>query len=357
MKIVAWGLIAVATVCAHPAAAQSSAAPQAISPSQAPQTTPAAANPVEAAADAAFLRGSELAKSNQWEAALAAYEESARIKGHPRTTYDIGFCERKLGRYVRASLHFEEVVLAADYYSLPQGLVSDATRLLEATRSQIVHVSIVRRPQDLTITVDGMPLKRAKTASGPVYIVGTAAIVPNLPPGDIDLLVDPGTHVFVGAGPGGSRVSESRTFADGQQGIVTLQLPERAAAVVPPPAPEKHDAAVPEPNHTAAYVAFGVGGLGLVGAAVFGGLALSEKSTLESACTGKVCAPEYADVESRMRTFSDIATVSTVTFAVGAAVGTYLLLTASSPAKTPSARITPWFAGESGGVFGRFFFL
>jgi hypothetical protein len=353
-------LFAVATLSRLGMAAESSTATRASPPSQAQRPAPAAPDPAIAAASEAFRRASELAKSGDWEGALAAYQESARLKPHPLTTYDIAFCERALGRYVHASLHFEEVLLAAADYSLPRDLVSDATRCLDEVRSRIVHVSVVRHPQDLSIRVDGVPLERTKTENGPVYVVGAETTVSELPSGDIELLVDPGNHVFVGTGPGEARVIESQSYLAGQQAVVTLSLPEQVTPPVrsPAPKPEVRDAPAPRPNHTAAHVAFGVGGAGLVAAAVFSGLALSEKHTLDAngVCVGKVCPPQYADTESRMTTYADVATVSIATFAAGAAVGTYLLLTAPSPSpsKSASVRIVPWFAGQSGGVIGRF---
>src|SRR5947207_8021484 len=62
---------------------------------------------VSAARDA-FRQGSALARQGQWPEALTAFRRSAALKGHPITTYDIAYCERALGRYARASLHFEE---------------------------------------------------------------------------------------------------------------------------------------------------------------------------------------------------------------------------------------------------------
>ena len=350
-------VVAMATLCGHVTAAESSAPRNGQAASRAPQTVSTPPDPDVTRASEVFRRGSELAKTGDWEGALAAYEESARIKAHPLTTYDIAFCERALGRYVRASLHFEEVLASAGTFSLPRDLVSDASRCLEEVRARIVHVSVVRQPEDLAIKVDGLPLERARASGDPVYIVGTRTTVSELPRGNLELLVDPGTHVFVGSGPEESSVVESESYAAGQQAVLTLSLPERSKAVVPSPPPPREDRDVPasRPNHTAAYVAFGVGGAGLVSAAIFGGLALAEKHSLDTSgdCVRQLCPPEYADRESRMRTFADVATVSIATFAAGAAVGTYLLLTAPS-AKPTSARITPWFAGQSGGVFGRF---
>ena len=313
-----------------------------------------ASDPDVAAARAAFERGSSLSKSGDWEGALAAFEQSARLKPHPITTYDIAFCERALGRYVRATLHFEEALSVAGTALLPRELVSDATRCLDEVRPRIVHVAVERHPDDLAITVDGMPLEAVRAHDGLVFVVAASATAKALPRGPIELWLDPGTHVFVGSGPDDARVVESRTFSSGEASDLTLSLSERPTP--PPPAPPAPpDVSRPRPNHTAAYIAFGVGGVGLLGAAVFSGLALSEKHSLDTdhLCVDKECPASYADRESRMVTFADLATASVATLAAGAAVGTYLLLTAPS-STTKSARLTPFVAGTYGGVVGRF---
>src|SRR5260370_38383552 len=49
-----------------------------------------------------FVDGAELVKRAQWSEALAAFEQSARLRPHAITTYNIGACHRAMGRYPRA---------------------------------------------------------------------------------------------------------------------------------------------------------------------------------------------------------------------------------------------------------------
>src|SRR6187402_143183 len=49
-----------------------------------------------------FVRGTTLVQSAQWAEALDAFEQSAALRPHPITTYNIGACERALGRYTVA---------------------------------------------------------------------------------------------------------------------------------------------------------------------------------------------------------------------------------------------------------------
>ncbi len=93
--------------------------------------------------------------------------------------------------------------------------------------------------------------------------------------------------------------------------------PTAKAVVVPPP---------PPPSPVPMYVSFGVGGVGLVIGAVFGGLALAQASTIKAACKPSVPCPLEASANSADQTK---ATVSDVGFAValaGAVAGGVLLL-------------------------------
>lgn len=339
-----------------------------------PATVPSAASPsgpaelpagdVEVAeARDAFRRGSALAKAGDWQGALAAFQRSARLKPHPVTTYDIAYCERALGHYARASFRFEEALAVspgATVPALPPELAREAETYLEEVRQRVVRVTVTLRPADTAMRVDGRGLLRMSSAEGAaVYVVGESdAATSGLGPGPIALWLDPGAHVFVLTGKGEARSVESRTFLAGDRAEIALSLAPAAvpvgATAKPAPKPKPKPAPQASPDRTAAYVAFGIGGVGLVGGAVFAGLALGEKKSLDAdpACEAKQCPPEYADRESRMHTYADIATVGLVTFIVGAGAGTYFWLTAKP--KTSSARVVPWFVGTAGGVAGRF---
>jgi hypothetical protein len=209
--------------------------------------------------------------------------------------------------------------------------------------------------------VDGKSLERMQPSDRAVYGVAARRSAAEPPPGPFELWLDPGTHVFVSSGPGDARSVESRTFTAGENGTLMLSLPEKtppSALPRPPPSspPPAHDALrePAPPNRTAAFVSYGVASVGLAGSILFGALALSEKHALAAdGCIEKRCPPQYAGRESRMVTFADLATAGLVTLGVGAAVGTYFLVTAT-PSKSKSARVVPWFTGTAAGLSGRF---
>src|SRR5712672_2584157 len=70
-------------------------------------------DPNVALARTEFVRGNDLATSSQWAAALAAFEHSYELRPHPLTVFNMGVCERALGRLTRARSMFAEAVGAA----------------------------------------------------------------------------------------------------------------------------------------------------------------------------------------------------------------------------------------------------
>ena len=121
-----------------------------------------------------------------------------------------------------------------------------------------------------------------------------------------------------------------------------LDKPGAPPPAPPPPAPVGSAAARPPPpeeppRRAPAYVAFGVGGAGLVVGAVAGALALSQASDVNSRCEGTRC--PAADEPNRDAAITK-GWVSTVGFGVGvagAAVGIVLLATGGTAAKRVAA--------------------
>ena len=56
-------------------------------------------DPTTAEARRLYAEGIALSKSMQWSDALAAFEKSRLLRPHPATTFNIGYCQRALGRF------------------------------------------------------------------------------------------------------------------------------------------------------------------------------------------------------------------------------------------------------------------
>src|SRR5262249_52709056 len=102
------------------------------------------------------------------------------------------------------------------------------------------------------------------------------------------------------------------------------------------------------------YVGFGLAGVGIAVGSTFGLLALSKRSTLDSACVNKQC-PRSS--QSNIDALSRDATISTVGFGVavvGLGIGIYGAARGSpSPAPT-SGSVHPTFGLGSAGLSGNF---
>jgi hypothetical protein len=300
----------------------------------------------------AFRLGSALAKQAQWSEALSAFQRSAELKPHPVTTYDVGYCQRALGRPASA---YESFGAALDWTAsadvLPEDIAAQARAFLTEAEGRIVRVSVSLPAGVLSLRVDGAALRPLRDdPRQSVYVVRghesqTAAL-----PSHLELWLDPGAHVFVLTHGGGVRTVENRSFPAGAHESLVFEAP---AAPAGDPGPRS-------PDRTAAWVSFGVAAAGLGTAGVFSALALRDKNTLNSdpRCIDQLCPPEeyYNELQSSMLRNADIATVSVVVSGAAALLGTYFWITAKPKADAgkAGAGVRAFVGPGSAGVFGRF---
>jgi hypothetical protein len=110
----------------------------------------------------------------------------------------------------------------------------------------------------------------------------------------------------------------------------------------------------PRGLRTAAFVAGGVGVVGLATFVIFGALEKSTYNDLQDACHGGPCPPERADDISTGRSRQTIANVGLVAGLVGAAAGAVLFVV-SAPSKTSSSAsasvvVAPGFVAVRGSL-------
>lgn len=161
----------------------------------------AAADPSVAEARRQFVRGATFVKSAQWTEALEAFEQSNRLRPHPITTYNVGACERALGRYTAARGHFHAALDAEPSGELPESIRSEIKVYLGEIERLLVHVELKVDPAGTTVTLNGRP----SPASG-------------------TLVLDPGTHIFALSRKGYSNAIVTKTFKPGAREVVTLNL-------------------------------------------------------------------------------------------------------------------------------------
>ncbi len=314
--------------------------PGAASPQEPPALDPAEQERRDQARQA-FHLGSTLARMNQWTDALAAFERSLRLHDHPVTKYNIGYCERALGRYTRA----RKMLLAAlregspdAENPLPASNAGKATDHLRDIDRKLARASVTMMGPDALLAVDGKPLERADEGGGrPLMVAGTREPgAPEPPPArSFDLLLDPGVHIFVVSRAGRPDVVTNAKLEPGS----TTALELGAEAELPPPAgptplpPPEAPAPTPPkdrgpPTRAMGYTALGLGVGGLALGAGFGVASLGKKSGLDDACgpDGAQCTTSERKQLKALRSFGNVSTAGFTVGVLGVGAGTALLV-------------------------------
>ncbi len=316
----------------------------------------------KAAARLMGTEGVKLAMNGDCAHAVDKLTRAEALVHAPTTAVWLGQCDIQLGHLVAGT----EILNRVLRETLPDG--SPKSWVDAKQRAQSMFDAAEPRIGKLTIHVDHAPgVDPQVTVDGePVPSV----LLDNERP------TDPGTHHVVAGAPGTSIAAADVTLTDGQSQRVSMRIEGGAPAVVVPaaggstaPPPQQPPAqggspatAEPSaPNHTAAFVTYGVGAAGLIFGSIFGVLALSDKSRLDSAmgCPGACPTSSKSDVDAIHRD----SLVSTIGFGVGivgAALGTVFLVTAHPDAhsddspRTGRIEVRPWVGLGSAGVGGTF---
>ncbi len=324
-----------------------------------------------ASARALGTEGFRLADAGDCTSAVPKLEAAEKLYHAPTTLGRLGECQVKLGHVVAGAESLNRVVRETLPPNAPAAFVNaqhHAAQLLATAQQRIgkLRIHIEGAPIDtVAVTVDGANVPSALF--------------------DDERPTDPGAHEVKAAAPGHRTVTAKVQLPEGGDSAVSLKLepdatrsvaapepgptaaPPTAPATVPPTAPATVPplpvSAAPPPSPHApspvpAFVALGIGGVGVAVGSVFGILALSTKSSLDSACRSKSCpASSQPDIDA----LSTRATVSNIGFAVGVvgvATGAVLLITSQSgdarPANAGRVRMRPWLGLGTAGLGGTF---
>ncbi len=194
-----------------------------------------AASPEVEQARALFLEGLRLVKLAQWGDALGAFERSNELHPHAMTVYNIGACERALGRYTRARERFQQALAEhASRAELPPSNVTEANAFIAEIDRLLVRISLSVKPAGAGLAFDGRPLAPGgQSGKLPVYVAGVRAPGAGTAVGEVsfEVVADPGAHVITLSRKGYSDVVVNRTFSPGQRASLRLEL-ERLPATI-----------------------------------------------------------------------------------------------------------------------------
>jgi hypothetical protein len=311
-------------------------------------------------AQAAFDAGNFAESEKLWAAAAKLYSVA------PTLTLGLARTQVKLGHFVAAQESYNKIIREWSNNPNPSPAFKDA---LESAKNEVGAVSA--KVASVTLTVEG-PASPVVTIDG--QTVPVAALGLKRP-------VDPGSHKVSATAPGYNPADTTFSVAEGGTAAATLKMEKApagaepvAAGAAPGPAPSEPGADTggkSSMNKTLAYVAFGVGGAGLVVGGITGLLALGKAGDLSDKCPDKKCTSDQQDNVDSYKSMGTISTVGFIVAGVGGATGLVLLLTAPSssasgsasgsryatvPVKAPSRGLsmTPYFGGTSAGVSGHF---
>lgn len=185
-------------------------------------------DPKTAEARAEFVRGTEHVQAARWGEAIASFERSHALRPHPLTTYNVGACERALGRYTRARDRLRRALAenaAAGGKALDPAYASEAVVWLDQIEALLARLTLTISPANAAISVDGRPLVD-DAWSKDVKVAGVAAPGPGVSgtTAKLVLLVDPGPHVFVVSAKGFAEAVVNRTISPGARADVALEL-------------------------------------------------------------------------------------------------------------------------------------
>lgn len=296
-------------------------------------------------AQAAFEAGNFAESEKLWLAASNLFPQA------PTLTLGLARTQTKLGKLVLAQESYKKIIreqgdvgnLSPAFKDALESAKSEVPAVSAKIASVVIHVQGATSP---TVTIDGQPVSAA----------GLGLKRP----------VDPGSHVVRAEAQGFTPAETTFQVAESGAAEANLKLEKisGAAAVTTTEAGDKTPSPTPQQgkkDRTLAYVAFGVGGAGLVFGGITGVLAMGKHSDLESACNGSKCPSSLSgDVDS----YSTMGTLSTVGFivgAVGVAAGAVLWFTAPTKEGPTTARATstavswhPYVGAGGGGIAGRF---
>lgn len=297
-----------------------------------------------AAAEALFRDAKKLFGKKRYAEACRKLEESQRLDPQGGTLLNLAVCHAREGRTASAWVEFQEAIELAKKAKRTDR-VKLAQKELALLDKKLARLTL-EVPADSRVT--GLTVHRGKEPIGE-GAWGTA--VP----------VDPGAEIEIAASAEGYKTWRTtvRVAAAEQK---TLVVPKLEKLPAPPPAPKaaSTEGKPAGDRKTERLIAYVAGGVGLVGVGVgsyFGLRALSKKNAAEERCDGSLCSEQGLDLNEEADRAATISNIGFGVGLVGLGVGTYFFLVSQPsskeqgpPAKTSGVRLAPSIGPRSSGI-------
>ena len=195
------------------------------------RAAPAAAQEAPAAQRARdeFRAGGQLVEQSEWAAALAAFERSLALRQHALTIYNIGVCQRFLGRYTLAVSTLRQALARNEgSLELPDLFRDQARAYVDEIDPKLARITITVKQPEATIAVDGRPLAATPSAE---LVAGVAAPGEGkrVPAPTFVVIADPGSHVLTFQLAGHDTLEVRRDLKPGTTAQLAMSLTEQAA--------------------------------------------------------------------------------------------------------------------------------
>ena len=268
---------------------------------------PAAAEPTAPEKDAArtlMKKGDAKSRADNYAAALKDYKAADEIMAVPSTRVAVGRTQMKLGQLVEARDTFLSVARIPKRDPLPPAFAKarlEAEKAVGALDEMVAAVKFeilgAAEGTDVTVKWDGKPI--------PAAALG------------VPWRANPGKHTVTATAVGFEKLTREIELSEGDRQDLALELqPKKAGSSLSPTQPQPPSGDSGGGISPVAWAGFAIGGAGILAGAITGGIALSNRSILESDCKDQVCLPDMHDDLDKTLLLSHISTAS---FAVGGA--------------------------------------
>ena len=297
-----------------------------------------------AAARQLATEGVKLADQNRCDDAVDKLARAEQLYHAPSVLGRLGECQVLLGKLVEGTENLQRVVREPLPANAPAAFVKArdrAKKMLDVAKPRIAMLIVkvvVPGKTEVELQLDADAFSSA--------LVGA------------ERPTDPGEHVLVATAVGMKRAEQKFEIEESETKTVTITLERDPTYKPPPPAVPVGPKEAPGRDRTLAWVSLGVGGAGLVVGAIFGGLALGKKGSLDGECTPtKICGPGAQSDLDAAQAFGTVSTVGFIVGGVGAAAAIVLFLWPDpKPEAAPKSGVflRPLLGPGSVGVLGTF---
>ena len=295
----------------------------------------------------------DLANEGQKEGAEGHWDKAEELYSRASTLYPkaptlvlyLARAQAKQGKWAAAVANFERI---DGEWGNDEKTLSQAFRdSLELARKEVIeartHLAFV------TIFVDGSKTPTVLLDNVKVPVAALSA----------KRSIDAGTHT-IAVTADGMKPAEV-TFTARERDVVEKRIALEPEATAPPGPLATNvgvkgnaDAASDGPSRAPMYIAFGLGGAGLVLGGITGGIALGKHSTLADKCPTGTCTDQYRSDVNSYKTMGTLSTVGFIVGGVGVAAGIVLLVISPKKEAPKAASVSPFLGPGSFGASGQF---